>query len=78
MGLPDCEAAQAMVTAVKLQHTWAIISLHLTPRILPLLLSVRQLQNDTNGAMGDSPCDEAGIVVARAVTGMRAPIIFGL
>src|SRR6266481_1978577 len=43
MGSPlDCDAAQAIVDATKVQHTLAIISLHLTRRILPLLLSTRQ------------------------------------
>src|SRR5262249_43050334 len=39
---PDCDATQAMVDAIKVQHTLAIISLRLTQRILPVFISTQQ------------------------------------
>ena len=43
MGSPlDCDAAQAMVDATNVQHALAIISLHLTRRILTLFVSTRR------------------------------------
>jgi hypothetical protein len=64
-----------MVDATKVQHTLAIISLHLTRRILRLLLSTPQRQSDMNGRNGPITTPQATRTRTRARERVRNVVV---